>query len=245
MTAIVGSGGKTTLMFALAAEIRANDGRAVITTTTTKIFPPRDEQSSNVVLSAGEADEVARALGPELEQHGHVTLARRLLPDVGKLEGLAPEVICRLAERFSDCHFLIEADGAAGLPLKAPNALEPVVPACVSRLVAVVGAKGLARPLDDRVVFRVELFSEMTGLAVGDEITPAAVALVIVSPRGLIRHLSQGAKATVVINQVDGPREEARARHLAEELSPSPEGPVDRVVLAALALGKVVDEIVR
>lgn len=41
MTALVGAGGKTTLMYALARRM-ADAGRRVVCTTTTKIFPPED-----------------------------------------------------------------------------------------------------------------------------------------------------------------------------------------------------------
>lgn len=56
MTALVGAGGKTTLMYALARRT-ADAGRRVVCTTTTKIFPP--ENGLPVVLLEGVADPVA------------------------------------------------------------------------------------------------------------------------------------------------------------------------------------------
>ena len=56
MTALVGAGGKTTLMYALARRM-ADAGRRVVCTTTTKIFPPED--GLPVVLLEGAADPVA------------------------------------------------------------------------------------------------------------------------------------------------------------------------------------------
>jgi probable selenium-dependent hydroxylase accessory protein YqeC len=54
---IVGAGGKTTLMFRLAGEL-ARVGHRVLTTTSTKIFRPNNEQSSIVMTSNDPIDVV-------------------------------------------------------------------------------------------------------------------------------------------------------------------------------------------
>ena len=58
MTALVGAGGKTTLMYALARRM-ADAGRRVVCTTTTKIFPPED--GLPVVLLEGAARKPLKA----------------------------------------------------------------------------------------------------------------------------------------------------------------------------------------
>jgi len=49
---------------------------------------------------------------------------------------------------------LVEADGAAGRPLKAWAAWEPVIPGQTCLLVVMAGASGLGRPLTPAWVHR-------------------------------------------------------------------------------------------
>lgn len=89
MTALVGAGGKTTLMYALARRT-ADAGRRVVCTTTTKIFPP--ENGLPVVLLEGVADPVA-AVHDALFAAPCVVAAGRPLPDVRKLDGVSPRLL--------------------------------------------------------------------------------------------------------------------------------------------------------
>ena len=85
--ALVGGGGKTTLMFALAREL-SSQGHRVITTTTTKIMEPTPQETPQLLLVGGGED------GPDLirqllEKYRHVTLASERL-DSCKLRGVSP-----------------------------------------------------------------------------------------------------------------------------------------------------------
>ena len=93
MTALVGAGGKTTLMYALARRM-ADAGRRVVCTTTTKIFPPED--GLPVVLLEGAADPVA-AVHDALNAAPCVVAAGRPLPDVRKLDGVSPRMLAVLS----------------------------------------------------------------------------------------------------------------------------------------------------
>jgi len=101
VTAIVGSGGKTSLMFALA---EACPGPAVMTTTT-KIYPPSPAESPRVVLAREAGAGFRGQLAGGLAEHGRVTAARALGTE-GKLEGLTREEVCRLAAELTDAFFL-------------------------------------------------------------------------------------------------------------------------------------------
>ena len=109
MTALVGAGGKTTLMYALARRM-ADAGRRVVCTTTTKIFPPED--GLPVVLLEGAADPVA-AVHDALSAVPCVVAAGRPLPDVRKLDGVSPRMLAVLSAALPEALFLVEADGAA------------------------------------------------------------------------------------------------------------------------------------
>jgi hypothetical protein len=116
VTAIAGSGGKTSLMYALA---NSCPGPAV-TTTTTKIFPPSPEQSPRVVLRDEAGDGWTDQLAGGLAGPGRVTAARALLP-IGKLDGLGADEVCRLSDRLPDAFFLSRPTAPPADPSRPPG----------------------------------------------------------------------------------------------------------------------------
>ncbi len=103
-----------------------------------------------------------------------------------------------------------------------------------------VGASGLGRPLVEEFVWRPEVFARLTGLPQGAAADAGAVARVVVGPGGLLAGAPATSRKMVVINQVDGPARETRARELAEALLAGSMGAVERVVLTALRTGRLV-----
>lgn len=161
VTSVIGSGGKTSLLAALARELPGT----VVLTTTTHILP-----FPNVPLvTSADADNVRTALagsrvvcvGSQAEKNGKL-----VTPELG-IDALAS-----LAD-----HVLVEADGARRLPLKAHAPWEPVIPACSDRTILVLGASGLGHPVRERV-HRPEIFCELAGCAPDDPATPELVARV-------------------------------------------------------------------
>jgi probable selenium-dependent hydroxylase accessory protein YqeC len=207
VTALLGSGGKTTLMYALARELAQAGGRVAITTTT-HIFPPRADEAEGP-WPWGEdlplAEELARRLAPGCP----LVVARALSPE-GKLQGLHPQQVALLAG-LADLFTLVEADGAARRPLKAWAEHEPVIPPQARLVVVLAGATGLGRPLGQETVHRPDIFARESGLALGEVVTPAALARVLTSPTGPLRGMPPGAKAVFLLNQTESaaPAEQA------------------------------------
>ena len=201
MTALVGAGGKTTLMYALARRM-ADAGRRVVCTTTTKIFPP--ENGLPVVLLEGEADPVA-AVHDALFAAPGVVAAGRPLPDVRKLDGVSPRMLGVLSAALPDVLFLVEADGAARKPLKAPAAHEPVLPEPLDCCVAVVGLDSVGQPLDDVHVHRSALVCAAAEQEPGSLVPPATLARLVEHPEGLFRRCPAGCRRLVFANKGDGP----------------------------------------
>lgn len=202
ITAIIGSGGKSTLLRALGLELMRAGGR-VLLCTTTHMFPvagvPWD--GSNRRLDAAPwKPGAAHAPGCTCKvcagmSRGSICQAGVLDPETGKLSAPA-EPPNELAQRFD--YVLAEADGSKRLPLKAHAAWEPVIPAATANVVWVVGASGLGRPVAE-VVHRPELFCERCGCEPTDIATPERVAQVLnaeMQALGL-------STARVMLNQAD------------------------------------------
>jgi probable selenium-dependent hydroxylase accessory protein YqeC len=226
---LVGAGGKTSLMFKLAREL-SKTGGSVLTTTTTKIFEPQTDQSSCVIVfdSVTRLIERAREL---IGQHRHMTMARARLPDTGKLIGLLPSAIDTLWDSHLFRWIIVEADGAAGRPLKAPADHEPVIPDCTNWLVGLAGLKGVGRPLSDQWVFRPERFARFAGIPPNSDISQSAVADVITHKKGLFKNAPARAARIVFLNQADTPEDIGAGHHIARLLSSNLNTGLDRVVI--------------
>jgi probable selenium-dependent hydroxylase accessory protein YqeC len=230
---LVGAGGKTTLMFRIARELAAA-GETVLTTTTTRIYPPQAAQSGQVVVAARPAAALAQ-LAHRLRRSRHVTTAAGWIPEAGKLAGYPPESVAALRAAGLFRWILVEADGAARRPLKAPAAHEPVIPACSDWVIAVAGMAAVGRPLDARWVFRPERFGALAGISAGEPVTPGAIAAVLLHPQGMMKGLGLKAARCVFLNQLDLPGAAEAARAVCAALARSIYQPVDRILIGSAA----------
>ncbi|MBQ9837433.1 MAG: putative selenium-dependent hydroxylase accessory protein YqeC, partial [Oscillospiraceae bacterium] len=141
VTALMGSGGKTSLMYHLAGELSKK--HKVLLTTTTHIRVPdhiplattREELDSlfaqRNVVCAGTLSEEGKLTAPTFD--GWETAAE---------------------------YVLVEADGSRNLPLKAHADHEPVIPEGCQNTICVVGASGFNQPMR-MVCHRPELYRKL------------------------------------------------------------------------------------
>ncbi len=192
--AAIGAGGKTTLCNHIGKSL-ARTGHRALFTTTTKIFMPQDS-----LLYLGPAENI-RSLGP------FMTAAKGILSS-GKLEGYSTEDISAIAEVGLFDDIIVEADGAARMPIKAPNDTEPVYPISVDLIIGVVGLDSIGQPIDDQHVHRAALFSDITQAPLGAAITPQHIVRLISHPNGLFRHAPADTPRIVFLNKCDTMDEE-------------------------------------
>ncbi len=226
LATLVGAGGKTTLLFRLLNELAARGVRVAGTTTTKLAVPGVGEPPLRCADSWEEL--VARCGGPLSPAP---ILGRRVLGGA-KVEGVDPDWCDRLVAEGVVEALVVEADGSNRLPLKAPEAWEPVVPLGTTRFLVVAGLSGLGRPLEE-VAFRPDRMAAVTGLARGEAVTPAALVRLLLSPDGLAKGLPPGADAVAVLNQADLPGRLEAGWEVARGLLAAPAG-YRRVVVASL-----------
>ncbi len=234
---LVGGGGKTTLMFRLAAEL-ARIEETVLTTTTTKIFEPTQEQSAHVIVSE-DPEEVLRKSTAFLLHTTHITAARERLVSQGKLAGFEPSTIEFFMKKGGFQWVLVEADGAFRKPIKAPAEHEPVIPECSTCVIAVVGLDAIGKPLDDRWVFRPRFFSRVTGISLGSPVTERSVASVLLSDRGLMKGCPPDAKRMVFLNKAEGEERLAAGERVASFLKKKGKGKINRILIGSAEEGRL------
>jgi len=238
---LVGGGGKTTLMFALAQELSSNGG-CVITTTTTKFLKPPFYPNSRILLNIDE-EEIIRLLLQNIHRYKHITLATKILAS-GKLEGISSDLVARLAKLDEVSHIIVEADGAAQKPLKAPNLTEPVIPSSTSLVIPIVGIEVVGTRLTEENVFRPEIASELVGLPLGDIITPESVALLMTHPLGITKGSPDEVRIIPFINKADLAGTLSKARDLAQKILVMTHSRIEQVVIGHARFSGPVLEVV-
>ena len=229
---LVGAGGKTSLMFALAREL-VEAGMTVITTTTTKIYVPSQKQSAHIVASESVEDVLSQARNL-VKKYPHVTTAAGYSTDKRKLIGLSPESVDVLRESDLFQWIIVEADGAAGKALKAPAPHEPVIPESTRTLVAVSGLNAVGKPLTDQWVFRPEVFSMLTGLKIGDPVTETAIIDVLIHKNGMMKGAPVHAEKIAFFNQPEKSDKIESGKAIFDILSARPKTGLKRAILATL-----------
>lgn len=174
VTAVIGSGGKTSLLYRLAEELRTC-GTVLLATTTHIIRPPQYPFA-----------ETATQLRAALAAEG-AACAGSYTPE-GKLTAPAFDGWEQAAD-----FVLVEADGSKRLPAKAHETWEPVLPPQRRRTICVLGASAFGQPIR-QAAHRPALFAQLAGVPWSAAITPEMAARVI---------RREGFTDIIYVNQVD------------------------------------------
>ena len=152
---VIGSGGKTTFLRYLSDRLPGT----VILTTSTHIWPFPDIPL--VDAASGDRDLVRQELCSALAR-GRIVCLGKSEPS-GKLADPSQVILFEDLLSLAD-HVLVEADGAAGRPLKAHRPWEPVIPSCSGLTVCLVGASGIGKPVAE-ACHCPDLFASLAGIS--------------------------------------------------------------------------------
>lgn len=183
VVSLVGGGGKTTLLYAMA---RRCAGERVLVSTTTHILRPEThyapDEAARDALWAEKTYAVAGAPAPN-----------------GKLTALPPEA---LHHWMAQADFvLLEADGAKHHPCKAPAAHEPVLLPESDIVLAVAGLSAVGRPLRE-VCFRLDEACALLAVPPDTVLTPELLAALLASENGGRKDVDRR-KFYAILNQAD------------------------------------------
>ena len=200
---LVGGGGKTTVMYELAA-VWAACGRKVLVLTSTHILRPADGSF------AGDVPAVQN-----LWQQGRYAVIGTSEPATGKLT-TPPQDLYEALQLQADV-ILCEADGSRHHPCKVPAEHEPVLLPDCDMVLAVAGMDALGRSLA-QACQRPQLAAELLGCSAEKIIDAQMLASLLLSEQGARKNV--GARAYyIVLNKCDllkaAQQEELRQQLLA------------------------------
>jgi molybdenum cofactor cytidylyltransferase len=209
--AIVGGGGKTTVMYRLADEAVAA-GRTAVVGGTTRFTPPATGKMP-LVVAVREHEDPAPAVAAALRKSPSITCTTGR-GDKGRWLPISMEQAATISGMRDVGLVVLEADGSRNRPFKAPGDSEPVVPSGTTLVLAMVGLDVIGKPLDAASVHRPERVSQISGVAVGDMVSASCVASVLLSAEGGRKGVPESARWIPVLNKA-----EAERRDVAEEVA--------------------------
>lgn len=213
--AFSGSGGKTNALIKLAQEI----DKPVIATTTTHFHKgqlgfadriiPINKSTISHEMKGFEKSRIILIIGEEVENE--------------RISGVDPIQLKDLYQftKRNGINLLIEADGSRQRPLKAPGEHEPVIPSFVDKAVVVAGLSAMGKSYSSEYVHRVEEYSKLSGLRIGDKITSEAICQVLNHQNGGLKGIPNNARKICLLNQADDGNLQAIGKRMAKSLKPS------------------------
>ncbi|HSJ70230.1 MAG TPA: selenium cofactor biosynthesis protein YqeC [Acidimicrobiia bacterium] len=214
LVALVGAGGKSTILATLAREL--SDLRVIVTTTTRMA---QDQVTQPTCWSDDPA-----VVDAALEPGSPLFVATERIP--GKVIGVSPAAADRLFRMTLADHVLVEADGARGMAIKAPAAHEPVIPSASTTVIVVASIDAVGHPIAE-VAHRHMLVGQIIGTHPDNLLTAEGAATVLLHPDGGLKGIPSEARVVMATTRVTpATRDDADA--LAALLASDPR--VERVV---------------
>ena len=211
-------------MFQFARECRDRE-QCILVTTTTNIFCPASDQCDFQFLDDGLFPHQAKLKG--ITVVGSRTTHMRK-----KLKGVGFDQLAKIKTRFDT--ILIESDGAAQKPIKAPADHEPVIWPETTHVIGVIGYQSFGKPIDRFHVHRFERFASLTNGQVGDLVDAPKVFRLVDSSQGLFQKAPKTSVKIWIVNQVDDSKMRKKAKATVEYVLKHSKRP-DRVVLCGKA----------
>ena len=248
---LVGAGGKSTLFNRLAEELAYKNKRMILTTTTKMFSWQLAPFVKKGRLIEGHNEESVRESIKKFfslkSKGGRLAVIGEKIEDKEeeKVSGPPPEWLDKWWEDKLADYFLIEADGAAGRPVKAPASYEPVIPLSTTDLIGVIGIDVLGLSLQEENVFRSQIFSRLTGLNLGEKVGIEALAFLICHPQGLFKGAPPGCRRHLFINKAEDSNSIEMAEEFAFEVLKICHRRISDIIIGAAGQKEVVAELIK
>lgn len=226
---IVGSGGKTSLMFSISSLLR--QGYKVLVTTTTNIYVPdyktvefdkfclidNDEELENIIKN---------------DKNGVYVIGSKIINNLNKpkLKGLTFEMIDKISHFFDIV--LIEGDGSKEKPLKGWLDNEPVVYDKTTKTIGVIDINSIGLYINEDNIHRLDNFLDIINDEKSSKVKVKHLKNIVLNKNGLFK-LSKGEKI-LFINKSESIKNKTNANLLIKEIKDENLYYIDKFVYGSL-----------
>jgi len=206
---IVGAGGKSSLFSLIAGELIKNNEKTILTTTAHMFLWQLSSFLKKGILIDTDNEQVMenniKQYFDNIRQEKIAILVCNRSVDINDIKCSGPKIkyLDKWWEKKLARYILVEADGAKGKPIKAPDTHEPPVPKNTTDIIGVIGIESIGLTLSEESVFRSHIFSSLTGLNYGEKVNLESVVKLINHPKGLFKNAPTGSKKYLFINKVN------------------------------------------
>jgi len=224
--ALIGAGGKTSLMVGIGYELAELGWRVLATSTM-----PMPADQIGLMPAALSVDSTPEQVSAALNESRFVFLHGQTQKNHAL--GVTPGLVTLIPDLVDSDVLLIEADSAHNLPLKAPRDGEPIIPHGVSLVIPVASFAAVGQPLDDAYIYNAQAMMQVCGFPEGMPVKPSWIAQVVRDEHLGMRGVPSGARTVAFFNQTPmTPFNRRRARATAKIA-------LRHSTLQAVALGEV------
>jgi molybdenum cofactor cytidylyltransferase len=194
VVAIIGAGGKTSLLAALGYEM-AEDGWRVLATTTMGMDEHLLELMPAVFSTASDRIEISRALSEQ-----RFVFLYKSIKD-GVVQGVPREELPLWLDTIDSDVWLVEADRANAALLKSPFEDEPGIPPDTTLIIPVASISALNHTLSDEQIYNPEAICARYGFASDTLIKAAWIAQVLRDEALGLKDVPENARLIAFLNQ--------------------------------------------
>lgn len=191
LISLIGAGGKTSTLYWL-AQAFYQQGKRVLFTTTTKMHRPDPLNYHYQLIGTPPI---------HMREPSITAWFSHYQPQDNKVIGPSAASVDELKQRGLFDVILVEADGARGLPLKAPARYEPCIPASSDCVIALTGGQVIDRPANPEQIHRWAIFSALTGVRTGEYLDHRVLRAWLAHPEGMFKGTPPQARRIWLINQ--------------------------------------------
>ncbi|MBC2581809.1 selenium cofactor biosynthesis protein YqeC [Clostridium sp. DJ247] len=222
IVSIVGAGGKTSLMFSIAQELRHQ--YKVLVTTTTKIYVPNKNQYDFItMLKNNYLNSISNASKGIYVYGNHINSEDKII-------GLSSDSLEKVYKYF-DCT-LIEADGSKRKCIKGWRDDEPVIFYNTNKTIGVLDICSIGKKINEANVHRVNNFIHITNSKIDRFINIEHLISLVFHHKGLFKN-SLGERI-LFINKVENIENKIIAQELAAEIIKRNNSYIDKVIIGSV-----------
>lgn len=233
---IIGSGGKTSLLYYLLSILK-NNGCAAVGTSTTKLSSQPVRGHRFISIQSAAAGHQAIKQVRSMQEYATLVSGEEDR-SAGKMIGIPAEWIDQLAAAHQDVIFVVEGDGSAGKSLKGYLAHEPVIPGSSALVIVVIGIDSIGMTINSQSVHRPERICELIGAETDASITTDMMAKLLLHPQGYLRSCPQESVVVLFINKAESAFQQQQAKKLAVQMLESKHPQLYGVMIGSVMKGE-------